>query len=120
MRKKVLKLEDVEVELYGLKYGKIKEVVLDASKLFSKVLEMTEKGDDELTKLVGPFIQDNLGDVESILFKLTNLNSETVQEVYIDEFLTIFKELLAFNNIKVQQILNFFPKNRMLKGDQNQ
>ena len=109
MKTKLVELEDIKVEIKVLKYGKFKKVVSKFSQLVLGLFELLDIEDDkQMVDRIMEFIGSNISQVEEVMYEITNLTPETIEEVYITDFVTIFDEMLQLYGIDKETIKGFF------------
>jgi hypothetical protein len=112
MKTKQIELDDINVELKVLKYGKFKKVVSKFSGLVLGLFALLDVEDDsKLADGIVGYIGDNIGQVEQVMYELTDLTTETIEEIYITDFIVIFEELLNLYGIDKEVIVGFFKNN---------
>jgi hypothetical protein len=112
MKTKQVKLDDIDVELKVLKYGKFKKVVSKFSGLVLGLFALLDTEDDsKLADGIVGYIRDNMGQVEQVIYEMTDLTAETIEEIYITDFVVIFEELLNLYGIDKEVVMGFFKNN---------
>lgn len=107
--KKKIKLDEIEIEIRGIKYTEIKEVVNCSQSKIDEAFNLLESAN--IIEDTIKFIVNNLDQVIHLLERLTDKNKEQLEDMEILDLVYITNEILKHNGVNIKSIYDFFTKN---------